>query len=167
MKLNKKIIGLAGTVLLSTAIVGGLQFNKSDATTEPPIYTEVRHQGEVLDNHEDRITNTEKDVTELQTKTGTPPSPTRTIVREVSTPSPPTPISSIPITTPTPQSTPVTVVSYEQIAIQGSEDVDCKYTYSDDTSYQWRWKTVAYDQGSKIISTHGQICDIGSIGQKK
>lgn len=91
---KRTVISLAGTVLLSTFVVGALHFNKSGAETEPPIIQEVKHQGQVLDNHEDRITNTEKDVSDLQNNTQTAPNSTRTVVREVTTPSPTEPIAS-------------------------------------------------------------------------
>lgn len=89
-------------------------FNKPEhikANQEPPIVQEIKHQGEVLDNHEDRITNVESDVKVLQTSTSTKPSETRTVVREVVTPTSPEPVAMpAPAPAPEPKPNPLTVV---------------------------------------------------------
>lgn len=161
----KKRYVYATLILLSGLSVGGLTLTKGDATDDPTqIAQVVAHQGEVLDNHEARITNTENDVKDLQSNTNTPPSTTRVSVPTPSQPAP-TPTSD-PTPAPTPQPAPVTVVAYEQIPIENSENIDCRYTYSDSTTYQWDWKTVEYNQGTKMIHFKG-ICDASAIGKPK
>lgn len=168
MRVSKKITALAGTVLLGGAIVGIMQNPKSNATTEPPLVTEVRHQGEVLDNHEDRITNLETDVTAVQQSTNTPSSSNKVVVREVQTASPTEPIYTEPTQAATPvvEEPKIVVTAYEAIPVPGTENVECKLTYSDGTVKQWLWKTVEYNQGSKIVRTSG-TCDASVIGQVK
>ena len=65
---------------------------------------QVQKQGEELDNHEARITNTEADVGELQKNTGTAPSTNRQSVPSVSTPAP-APSTASPAPAPAPART--------------------------------------------------------------
>ncbi len=169
IKFNKRTGTLVGAVIISTLVVAALHFNKGGASSEPPIVQEVKHQGQVLNNHEDRITNTEKDVTDLQNKTQTPPSSTRTVVREVTIPSATEPLTiptQTPNPTPSPAPSPVIVTAYNRIPVQGSENTDCRFTYSDGTTLQWLWETVTYNQGTKITN-RGGVCDNSVIGSIK
>lgn len=96
-------------IIPAVALAGGglsLAVNHSypvGADSDPPIVQEVKHQGEVLQNHEDRIGNLEKDAADLQKNTNTPPSSSRVVVREVTTPSASEPLS---INPPAPQPAP-------------------------------------------------------------
>lgn len=76
------------------------------------------------------------------------------------------------------QPDPVTVTAYEQIPIQDSEDIDCKLTYSDGTTYQWHWTTVNEHEtwmtdssghnGHWVKATHtSNYCDASVIGNVK
>lgn len=165
--MNKRLITPFAAVLVVGLVVGGATWGRTLATEKPPIVQEVEHQGEVLDNHEDRITNNEADIEDLQSTTNTPPSPGRTVVREVITPSPTQPIYTEP--TPEPEPEPVIVVTaFRQIPVNegyNNENVDCELTYSDNTTYRWHWKTVTYNQ-TKITNTSG-TCDAQVIGAKK
>lgn len=160
------IIGLVTTALISGLVVGGVKMNKTNADVEAPIVTEVRHQGEVLDNHEARLTNVEGDVSELQTNTNTSPSSNRQSVPAVATPSSTQSLSAPAPAPDTPEPTSVTVVAFEEVPVEGSEDMDCKLTYSDGTSHQWHWKKVSYNQGTKITNTVNK-CDSSVIGELK
>ena len=62
---------------------------------------QVQKQGEELDNHEARITNTENDVKDIQQNTGTAPSTNRQTVPSVSTPAA-TPSTASPSPAPAP-----------------------------------------------------------------
>lgn len=163
MKKYTSTISLA--TLLVGVIVGGATLTHTkaeplpDATSQLGILETVlrqnEHQGNVLANHEARITNTEADVNYLQGETTT-----NTVRVEVPV------VTTTPVPTPEPTPEPVTVVGYEQIPVEGTEDIDCKYTYSDETTHQWHWKTVEYNQGTKITSTAG-TCDYSDIGTEK
>lgn len=162
----KRLLFTLGTLIIGILpiTVAANMANTTGASEEPPIVQEVRHQGEVLDNHEDRITNNEADIADLQSNTNTAPSPTRVIVREVTTPEPTEPLST-PVE---PEPEPIVVTAYEQIPMNtgyNNEDMDCKYTYSDGTTYQWHWKTVEFNQ-VKITHTNG-YCDNRVIGYIK
>lgn len=168
MKINKRIGSLAGTVLVSAVIVGVMQADKGDATTEPPIVTEVTRHGEVLDNHEDRLTNVESDVKVLQENTNTPQSTNKVAVREVRTQAPSEPIHS-----PTAQSSAVaeapppkvTIVSYQQITVDANT-TDCEITYSDGTTKRWTWRKTWMNQGT-LQGTEDGRCDPSLIGEEK
>lgn len=56
------------------------------------------------------------------------------------------------------QATPVTVVSVQQLAIEGSGNTDCQLTYSDDTTFQWHWVTSSQTSG---------YCDNRLVGKLK
>lgn len=153
----KKLL-LSSAIILTTASISAYTITRpTSADTDLPI--QVQHQQAELDNHEARITNTEKDVQDLQANTNTPSSPEHVDVPEVVTPA-----ATEPPAAPTPE--PITVVSYEQIPIENSEDIDCKYTYSDGTTKQWHWKVVTYNQGSKNTKVSG-FCDNRAIGRDK
>lgn len=168
----KKLIATLAIItatVVPVTVAANLASQKTGATEEPPIIQEIRHQGEVIDNHEDRITNTEADVADLQANTNTPPSQTRTVVREVQTPAPTEPVTvPAPDPTPEPAPVPVTVVAYLQIPTgEGymNENMDCEYTYSDGTTYRWLWREVEFNQ-VKITRTHGN-CSATAIGRVK
>src|SRR5690606_16567485 len=141
--------------------------SSTGADEKPPIVTEVERQGGVLDNHEDRITNAEGDITSLQDQTGSTPSTERVVVREVA----PKPI------TVSDEPEPIVVVSYKQIPLDGG-NVDCEYTYSDGTKYRWNWKKVnpqgawvtdgSGNNGHWVASTNTKgVCDNSAIGKIK
>lgn len=164
--MNKYLIGL---LVIPSFLIGmqlapvQAQSQLQDATTQIGILDTVlrqnEHQDQVLDNHEDRITNSERDIEDLQTHTSTPQSGERVVVREVTTAKPE------PKEEPEPAPQPVVVVSYRQILLENSEDVDCEYTYSDNTTYRWHWKTVEYNQGTKLTHASG-FCDQHAIGTR-
>jgi hypothetical protein len=121
---------------------------------DSPLVTEVAHQGERLDNHEARITNTENDVKDIQATTNTPPSSNHAPVPTL------TSLPSAPVSVPVP--TPITVVSFEQV--MNGINTDCKLNYSDGSSIQRPWKIV--DSGGAISISHTvSICDVSLIGQ--
>lgn len=153
--------------LLIGLIIGGQTLTNTDAEPLPDATTQLgildtvlkqnEHQDNVLANHEARITNTENDVSQLQGNT--------TIVERVEVPV----VVTQPVPTPeapAPEPEPVVVTAYEQVPVSGTEDIDCKYTYSDGTTYQWHWFTVEYNQGSRITHRSG-ICDDRAIGTNK
>lgn len=156
-----RTITLLLSLLTSVAVVSIIHFNKGNAGTVPPIVQEVEHQGQVLDNHEDRIGNVEKDVSDLQNNTQTPPSSTKTVVREVTTPSPTEPISA-------PQQpaqwTPVVITSFQKIP--DGENIVCQLNYSDGTSHSWLFMEVKYNQGVKTTTVAGK-CDESLVGTER
>jgi hypothetical protein len=94
---NKKQAIIGGALLMvvmAIPVKAAMNGNKAGANEKPPIVVEVEHQGEVLDNHEDRIDNLEKDVTVLQDNTSAPTSTERVTVREVTKPSATQPLES-------------------------------------------------------------------------
>lgn len=139
----------------------------------PGLNQQVQRQGEQIDNHEARITNNENDISDLQDNTSTPPRSSRVDVPSVTTPpAEPLPASSetepTPQPEPEPEPEPIVVVSYEQVPMNtgyNNEDMDCKLTYSDGTTYQWHWKVVSFNQ-TKITNTYG-TCDPSVIGRNK
>lgn len=133
--------------------------DKASTTETTPLVQQVERQEEVLDNHEARITNVESDVSDLQTNTGTAPSIQRVEVPVVTT----EPVQSL---EPVAEPEPVTVVSYRQIPVEGTEDTDCEYTYSDGTTYRWNWKTVTWDNSFKKTNITG-YCDDTALGKEK
>lgn len=134
ISVKKKLVGSAVVIALATVGVTTAMSNpQSGGADTSPLVQEVQHQGEVLNNHEDRITNTEKDVSDLQNKTSTSPSSDRAVVRNVTTPS--ANPASDPVFTPAPApvpqpSQPVTVVG-AGLAIDHTGTNSCKLTYSD------------------------------------
>lgn len=162
--LSMKRITVVSSIALTTLVTGVVyaNLNPSEASTTEvtPIVQQVdRHESE-LDNHEARITNVEADVSDLQANTNTAPSVQRVEVPEPTAPTPE------PQPEPTPEPEPVTVVSYRQIPVEGTEDTDCEYTYSDGTTYQWHWQKVHYNQGTKFTNTSG-YCDDRALGKVK
>lgn len=165
--MKKLIIGISSIAVISGLVIGGAMANSGSATTSSPpdLTPQVQAQQTQLDNHEARITNTENDVKDLQSSTNTPPSVAKVDV-PIAQAAPVLQQTAQAPTIPEPTSpTPVTVTAYEQIPVEGSEDVDCKYTYSDGTNYQWHWQKVEYNQGSKITNTSG-LCDNRAIGHQ-
>lgn len=161
MNISKKLlIPVASVVLLSGIVAGGITLNKTGASSEPPIVQQVQHQGEVLDNHEARITNAENNITDLQNKTNTPSSTNNTQPPAVVTPA--AAPSVTPDQTPAPTPTPVTLTTFAKIPLANSQDVDCSVVYTDGTSYQWHWMTV----NGAIGHTFGN-CDQTLVGTTK
>lgn len=151
--MKKRLVLTTGVLIIGSIIgVAALQNPESTTAVDSPIAQEVDRQGQVLNNHEGRITNTENDVKDLQSNTGTPPSVTRVEV-PAQPPSAPAPIQP-----------PITIVGYEVIPIPGSENKDCKYTYSDGSTRQFLWQIVTYNQGTKFTQTN-DFCDYRIIGK--
>ena len=125
--MKKKLLLITPVMLLATiGVATALSNPEPTKATDSPLVQQV-------DNHEARITNTENDVEDLQTKTNTPPSTTRVNVPSVTTS----------VSTPTEPTVPppsVLVVAYEKIPVNDT-DIDCQLTYSDGTTYKWHWKT--------------------------
>lgn len=118
---------------LSVGIVRAVQQPETTGAQTSPIVQQVDHNTQQLENHEGRITNTENDVKDLQTKTNTPPSASRTTIKEVTTPSANAPISESPPASASPAPIAITVVRSGYLApgtIPGHEG-DCLLYYSD------------------------------------
>lgn len=161
--MNKRLISvLAIATTVSGLVIGGAYATQGEAVTTDPvvIVQTLKHQGEVLDNHEARITNTENDVKDLQGHTATQPSPNNKVAPAVVTPAPPLD------TSPDPTPAPVVVTAFEQIPIVGSENINCKLTYSDGTDYTFLWMIVSYNQGIKNAYSI-RNCDKYKIGTQK
>lgn len=72
----------------------------------------------------------------------------------------------------------VTVSAYESITLDAIGNTDCKYIYSDNTTYQWHWRTVK-EQGSWMTDSSGNngrwvpattesgVCDATAVGRIK
>lgn len=169
----KKIYALA-PVLVTGIIVGGMTLTKGNAYLDlDGLNQQVQRHDEQLTNHEVRIKNNENDVKDIQDKTATPPSSNNTEAPQVVTVAPeqtekPAETAPSPAPPPTPpaEPEPVVVESYRKIEIENTENVDCELTYSDNTTYRWRWQTVEYNQGTKITHRSG-VCDNSLIGTPK
>lgn len=123
----------------------------------------------------------QKPISSTQTSTETPVSPSDQTTVVSATPPTLSPATSTNTTT-TQQTTtgtaPATVTAYEKISIPDSEDIDCKLTYSDGTTYQWHWLTIN-EQGSWVTDASGNnghwvkttntanLCDDSVIGKQK
>lgn len=134
------------------------------------IQQELVNHGEQLDNHEDRITNTEADVKEVQEKTDIASSTERIIVREVVTPRAeqkpapePEPVVEEPAPKPAPK---IVITSYKTIEVDELGSKDCIQTYSDGTTYQRKFTTVSYDNNFKMTKTSG-VCDSSLLNLEK
>lgn len=167
---------LLAPVLVTGIVVGGMTLTKSNAYLDlDGLNQQVQRHDEQLDNHEVRIKNNENDIKDVQDKTETPPNTNNTSAPEVLT-APATQVErpttnenaspSEPQPTENEEPDVATVVSYRQIPIEGTEDIDCEYIYSDSTTRRFRWRTVTYNQGSRIVRTTG-TCDDTIIGSKK
>lgn len=121
--------------------------NRSTASDVPPIVQEVQHQGEVLNNHEDRITNNENDIKELQNSTGTQPSASNTVVRTVTTPSPQEPLTAPATSEPSPTS-PINVVK-STFNAGGSWNNYCTLVYSDGSESHVQATLTQIDNGQQ------------------
>jgi len=154
----KKLL-ITSAVLLSVTGIGSYGLTHNSAQSEDNTPQRVDQLEGQVENHEARITNTEADVTDLQESTGTPPSSQRTEVPQS------TPQSESPQPPTQPEAAPVTVVAYEIQPIPGTENENCKYTYSDGTSKVFLWRTVEYNQ-IRVIHTSG-TCDSRVIGMVK
>lgn len=152
MKKSTVVASIVLTTLATSVAYANLNPYVASTTEQPPIIQQVEKHEAELDNHEARITNVESDVSDLQTNTNTAPS-----VQRVEVPV---------VVTPQPEPVAVTVVSYRQIPVEGTEDTDCEYTYSDGTTYRWRWETVEWNQGSKQSHRSG-YCNDNAIGMTK
>lgn len=161
----KKSYIFSGLVIATGITAGAISATRTTGADTSATQAQVQAQQSQLDNHEARITNTESNVKDLQTNTNTPPSTNTVYVPATQSSSAPTNTANHPESTPTPQQ-PVVVSSYEVINVTDSEDQDCKYTYSDGTIYQWHWKTVQYNQGTKFTQVNGW-CDQRSMGTEK
>lgn len=149
--IRKKTLIITGAILAfaTTAGAGALILPQtSGADTPSPIVQQVNHNTDQLANHEARITNTENNVKDLQTKTNTPPSNTNTVVHDVTVPAAPMPVTD-PTPTPPPAPMPVTVAKSGYLGpgtIIGHEG-DCLLFYTDGTQ-GYITATVTVQNGS-------------------
>ena len=169
LNLKSKTALITIVAVTSGLVVGGLGVSKSEAALDwLGLEQKLANHDEQLENQNDRINNTEKDVSDLQTNTNTAPSTTKTVVKEVVTQNPTLTQQPTPSTPPT-APTPITVTNYE--VIPNGDEFNCKYTYSDGTTYTFRWKwssTISSSQGPvQTINTSGDFCDNRAIGQNK
>lgn len=162
MKYNfttKKLIIAAVTL----SVIGGytssaLNSQTIEATDEPPIVKEVERHGQILENHEGRITNAESDIKAVQENTGTAPAKDRVVVKEV-------PVSQPSEPSPAPEPQPVTITAFREVVID-ADTSDCEYTYSDGTTHTWRWKTTVTSESQKNVYWTG-VCNQNMIGEAK
>lgn len=155
---KKLILTTIASVLTIGAVSGAVALTskpQNSGADTTPISSTLQQQQDELNNHEARITNNESNISALGDKTGT----NTTTVVQVPAPATQTTPTAAPATTPAPS--PVTVTAYEQIPID-SNNIDCKLTYSDGTTYQWHWKVA---KGN--ISYTAEICDSSIIGTPK
>lgn len=162
----KKLLIATTTVLFITFIsILNVASNTGANFDELGVQQELTNHGERLDNHEDRITNTEKDVKEVQYKTGVAPSTERVVVREVVTqPAEKKTAQTVSELEPEPEPK-IVVTSYEIITLENDEDKDCKWIFSDGTTWVRKYIRVTYNQGTKITSK-GECGDI-LLGREK
>lgn len=133
------------------------------ATDEPPIVVEVQKHDEQLANHEARITNSEANISVLQSNINIPvPTDVKTVPAVTTV----VPAAKPATTQPNQTQVEVTIVSYEQIPVENTDNVDCKLAYSDGTTKQWHWRTVWYNQGTQLSSASGR-CDASVVGNIK
>lgn len=122
--------GLIAAAVIAVSVAGVAAVNNPTpvtATDTTPTEQQVDKNTQELSNHESRITNSENDIKALQDNTGTSPSSNDTSV-------------SAPAVAPVTSPVAITVASYEKIDL-GNQNIDCKYTYTDGTTYQWHWQT--------------------------
>lgn len=155
MKVNKALVGSIAALGIASIVVLNISSRSNADLDTVTIGQELQSHEEQLNNHEDRISNTEADVKVVQEKTDTAPSTERVVVREVTnrvtSPSPsPTPTTNDPEQQPKEQQK-ITITSYKVLDVENSEDKDCEITYSDGTTKTWRWQSVKYNQGTKIV----------------
>lgn len=152
-----KLIGLSVAVGI---VMGSYVMANTEAEVTEPDYDAIvaaqQQDDEQLADHESRITASEGDIDTLQTQVSTTSSSGTTNSTSTTSQPTPTPSNPTPSDPPATQPTPVTIVSYRVIDIEGSEDKDCEITYSDGTTKRWRWQTVEYNQGTKITHTNGR-----------
>ena len=158
--MKKKVVLAAAIIGIGITGIGVNAMSGSNVQSEekPPIVTEVERHAEVLDNHEDRITNVEKDVSAVQESTGTAPSTDRVEVREVRVPAPsestpPTPTPSpaptpspspAPQPAPAPEPDPRTIMDLSVLVTVGSNIVTCSYKLYDQRQYPGRYPVKQY-----------------------
>jgi type II secretory pathway pseudopilin PulG len=160
MKLPSKKILLSTAVLVAMsggALTAALDQPQKTGADTSPLVQQVQHNTDQLNNHEARISNAENDIKSLQDNTQTPPSTTRTVVEQVTTPAP-----SQPVTQPTPPA-PVTVTKSD-FSGDNTSGV-CNLTYSDGTTAQVAAVITASDGGFKV-TIYSNNCD-SFVGQAK
>lgn len=131
--MKKLLFGTASTLAITLVSILNVASTTTADFDELGIQQELRNHGEQLDNHEDRITNTEADVRVIQEKTATPPAETRVIVREVSTPRAEQKTDTQAIVEPEPTPEPQTIVVKSTSKVEGESPIFyyCDLTYSD------------------------------------
>lgn len=115
-----------------------------------------------------------------ETPAASDPKPEESMLPTGTTPSEPsqtTPPSKATDTAPAPKQT-ATVTAYQRIQIAVNGDTDCRFTYSDGTTFQWHWQTVN-EHGSWVTDSSGNnghwvasttesgVCDQSTIGKAK
>ena len=168
MKKSVKMLSI-GLAVTAGLVVGGVTVSRSEAALDwLGIEQKLQRHDEQIDNHENRISNTESDVKAVQEATNTAPSTERVIVREVTTSQPASSSDSTtsePQPTSTPAPEPVTVVAYEEVPM--GDEVHCKYTYSDGTTYTFRWKWYGTTREGRPVTYTHNACDQSIVGQQK
>jgi hypothetical protein len=164
---SKQAVIITGAIVIGGAVAGVSALTSSQPTSASgttPIEQQVDKNTSELANHDARITNNENDIKDLQSNTGTPVSTNNVAVPS----STPTPQVAIPA---------VTVTAFEQVPLDAI-NIDCKYTYSDGTTYQWHWQATN-PHGSWVTDSFGNnghwvaststtgACDQSAIGQAK
>jgi hypothetical protein len=151
---------------LAMVIATGLYTHQAGAETNEAynfadIELTLQYHKDTLDNHEARISAVENNLGNISTNSSADPPNSQPVAH------PTAPINNA---SPSPQAhkepDPIVVTAYEQIPIEGTEDIDCKLTYSDSTTHQWHWRTVTENQGTTTVHTGG-ICDARILGHEK
>ena len=165
------------TAAVVIALAGGIALAASpepSKATDSPVATKLNEHDDKLANHEARITNVENDVKVVQDKTATAPSDKRVDVPAVPTNNQEQ--GGVSISTRVPEPKP-TVVSFEEVPVDNL-NTDCKLTYSDGSTYVWRWmvinphgswQTDGVGQNGKWIETKNTLnrCDDTVVGKEK
>jgi hypothetical protein len=156
-KLSTKQKIISAGVLVALVGVGGaaaLNAPQSTGADTSPLVQEVDRQGQELDNHEARITNTESDVKDLQNKTATSPATTRVVVPSANTTPTATSTNSAPA--------PVTVTK-SSYSFNTDGESFCNLTYSDGTKSQVVATVTAHTVGDVTESQDNCASFIGQL----
>lgn len=161
---KKLLLTSLASVLTIGAVSGAVALNSTPqhvGADTSIVQTQLDAQNKELANHEARITTNESNIQAVADKTSTPTAsaPTTSVSTNTST--------QAVLAEQTPAPTPVTITAVDQIPLD-DKNIDCKYTYSDGTSYQWHWKTnkTAGQTVNGLSVTYG-TCDNSSIGSVK
>lgn len=172
MKYRKVAITTLSIVSLITVATIAI----SNVHSKQPTISSVYPSSAILTNAKKSLSSGSTTVTSVPEATVTSNQPVVSSKQKVNKTMQSTPISSSTVV-PAPQS-PVTVTNYSVIPLDDIGNQDCVYTYSDGTTYQFRYQTIN-PQGSWITDGQGKngywaptihtdgICDDSVIGQLK